>query len=144
MAGLSAGQGELERMKSFFDFSERYGTRAGGYRDLMRHNVRHVVLVSSLYESFILAEDGHLHERVLGGFVEASLREPPDLTRVSSGREALKLLQSQRPVDLVITSPDVGDMDAIELAGKMDEVLVYNRALSPAEVKRLFEVHAGK
>jgi DNA-binding NarL/FixJ family response regulator len=109
-------------MKSFFDFSERYGTRAGGYRDLMSRQVRHVLLVSSLYESFILAEDGHLHERVLGKFLEASPREPPDLTRVSSGREALKLLQSKhRPVDLVITSPDVGDMDAIALAEKMKE-----------------------
>ena len=53
--------------------------------------MRHVLLVSSLYESFILAEDGHLHERVLGRFLEASPREPPDLTRVSSGREALKI-----------------------------------------------------
>ena len=81
-------------MPSTFDFSERYGTRAGGYRDLMSHQVRHVVLVSSLYESFTLAEDGHLHERVLGRFLEASPREPPDLTRVSAGREALKLLRS--------------------------------------------------
>lgn len=109
-------------MSSYFDFSERYGTRAGGYRDLMSHQVRHVLLASSLYESFILAEDGHLHERVLGKFLEASPREPPDLTRVSSGREALKLLRSgSRRVDLVITSPDLGDMDAIELAEAMAE-----------------------
>ncbi len=104
-------------MKSFFDFSERYGTRAGGYRDLMSRQVRHVLLVSSLYESFILAEDGHLHEHVLGKFLEASPREPPDLTRVSSGREALRLLaEGSRPVDLVITSPEVGDMDAVGLS----------------------------
>ena len=43
-------------MKTFFDFSERYGGRAGGYRDLMREQIRHVLFVSSLYESFILAE----------------------------------------------------------------------------------------
>lgn len=109
-------------MKSFFDFSERYGTRAGGYRELMSHQVRHVALVSSLYESFILAEDGHLHERVLGKFLEASPREPPDLTRVSSGREVMRLLSGgSRPVDLVITSPDVGDMDAVELARRIEE-----------------------
>ncbi|MFQ5538043.1 MAG: PEP/pyruvate-binding domain-containing protein [Gemmatimonadota bacterium] len=123
-------------MKSFFDFSERYGTRAGGYRDLMSRQVRHVLLVSSLYESFILAEDGHLHERVLGKFLEAGPRDPPDLTRVSSGREALKLLRSgQRKVDLVIASPDLGDMDAGELARKIREegidvpvtVLAYDR-----------------
>ena len=105
---------------SYFDFSERYGTRAGGYRDLMSQQVRHVLLASSLYESFILAEDGHLHEQVLGKFLEASPREPPDLTRVSSGREALKLLRSDhRRVDLVIASPDLGDMDAVELAAAM-------------------------
>ncbi len=107
-------------MSSYFDFSERYGSRAGGYRDLMSHQVRHVLLVSSLYESFILAEDGHLHERVLGKFLEASPREPPDLTRVSSGREALKMLRGgHRRVDLVITSPDLGDMDALQLAATM-------------------------
>ena len=60
-------------MKSFFDFSERYGSRRGGFRDLMGHQVRHVLLVSSLYESFILAEDGHLHERVLDKFFEAGV-----------------------------------------------------------------------
>lgn len=104
-------------MKSFFDFSERYGARPGGFRDLMGHRIGHVLLVSSLYESFILAEDGHLHERVLGKFLESDRREPPDLTRVSSGREALKLLRDpHRRVDLVIASPDVGDMNALDLA----------------------------
>jgi hypothetical protein len=133
-------------MSSYFDFSERYGSRAGGYRDLMSHQVRHVLLVSSLYESFILAEDGHLHERVLGKFLEASPREPPDLTRVSSGREALKMLRSgHRRVDLVITSPDLGDMDAVKLAATMaDEgikvpvtLLAYDREELRAVEKRL-------
>ncbi len=104
-------------MPSTFGFSERYGTKAGGYSDLMSHQVRHVVLVSSLYESFTLAEDGHLHERVLGKFLEGSPQEPPDLTRVSAGHDALKLLRSGgRRVDLIITSPNLGDMDAIGLA----------------------------
>ena len=123
-------------MKSVFDFSERFGARQGGYRDLMGRQVRHVMLVSSLYESFILAEDGHLHDKVLGTFMEASPREPPALTRVSSGRAALKLLSmDHRPVDLVVTSPHVGDMDAVQLANAFQEaghdvpvaVLAYDR-----------------
>ncbi len=133
-------------MSSYFDFSERYGSRAGGYRDLMSHQVRHVLLVSSLYESFILAEDGHLHERVLGKFLDASPREPPDLTRVSSGREALKMLRGgHRRVDLVITSPDLGDMNALQLAATMaDEgikvpvtLLAYDRDELRAVEERL-------
>lgn len=109
-------------MTSSLGFSERFGLRSLGYRDLMSHQVRHVLLASSLYESFILAEDGHLHERVLGKFLEASPREPPDLTRVSSGREALKVLRGGgRKVDLVIASPDLGDMDAVGLSRAIAE-----------------------
>lgn len=113
-------------MKTFFEFSERYGGRAGGYRDLMRDQVRHVLFVSSLYESFILAEDGQFHERVLGKFLEATPLEPPDLTRVSSGRDALRLLHAPpAPVDLVIASPNLGDMDASELAATMREAGIH-------------------
>ncbi|MEJ2538675.1 MAG: PEP/pyruvate-binding domain-containing protein [Gemmatimonadota bacterium] len=113
-------------MKTFLDFSERYGARAGGYRDLMREQVRHVLFVSSLYESFILAEDGHLHERVLGKFLEATPRDPPNLTRVSSGREALRLLHHPpTPIDLIISSPHVGDMDAAELAATIRDAGIH-------------------
>ena len=109
-------------MKSSIDFSERFGARATGFRSLMREQVRHVLFVASLYESFILAEDGHLHERVLGKFLEASTREPPFLTRVSSGRQALRILKRERPkVDLVIASPHVGDMDAARLAKEISD-----------------------
>jgi DNA-binding NarL/FixJ family response regulator len=83
----------------------------------MREQVHRVLFVSSLYESFILAEDGQLHERVMGEFLASSLLQPPDLMRVSSGAEALALLRRRRPrVDLVIASPQVGDMDAGALA----------------------------
>ena len=109
-------------MKSSIDFSERFGARATGFRSLMREQVHHVLFVASLYESFILAEDGHLHERVLGKFLEASPREPPFLTRVSSGRQALRFLkQGRSKVDLVIASPHVGDMDASKLAAEIKE-----------------------
>lgn len=104
-------------MKSFLQFSERYGGRAGGYRDLMQERVHRVLFVSSLYESFILAEDGRFYERMMGGFLESSLRQPPDLMRVSSGAEALRLLRDRRArIDLVVASPQLGDMDAGQLA----------------------------
>ena len=109
-------------MKSSIDFSERFGSRTVGFRSLMQEQIRHILFVSSLYESFILAEDGHLYERVLGKFIESRSREPPYLTRVSSGRQALRLLErGSLPVDLIITSPDVGDMDAVELASRITD-----------------------
>lgn len=103
-------------MKSSFEFAERFGSRSGGYRDLMREQVRSILFVSSLYESFIMAEDGRLNELILSKYLDLDLRQAPDLTRVSSGREALSLLRSSRRFDLLITSPRVADMNAAELA----------------------------
>jgi CheY-like chemotaxis protein len=109
-------------VKTPVQFSERFSRQSGGYMALMRLQVRHVLFVASLYESFILAEDGLFYERVVGNFLEATPREPPDITRVSTGREALRLLHSPPvPVDLVIASPWLGDMDASELAARLRE-----------------------
>jgi len=103
-------------VKSSFDFDERYRARMGGYRDLMRHQVRNILFVSSLYESFIMAEDGHLHEVVLSKFLDLNIRMVPDLRRVPSGRAALELIDArERRFDLIITSPELRDMDALEL-----------------------------
>lgn len=115
----------------------------------MREQVHRVVFVSSLYESFILAEDGQLHERVLGEFFESPLRQPPDLMRVSSGRETLEILRRGRPrVDLVVTSPHVGDMGANTLAEAVREewlgVPVVVLAYSDAELEAFRETHGSR
>ena len=83
----------------------------------MQHRVRRIILVSSLYDSFILAQDGQLDELILTEFLNLDLRNTPDLTRVSTGAEALALLDDDSGrYDLIITSAYVGDMNAIELA----------------------------
>ena len=86
------------------------------FQDLMRHRIRHVLLVSSLYDSFILAEDGQLNEALLSQFQALNLSEHPDLTRVSTGGEAIATLRARASFDLIVTSIHVGDMDAVELA----------------------------
>ncbi len=83
---------------------------------LMREQVREILLVSSQYESFIMAEDAQLPELVLTDFLELNLSHPPRLTHVSSGAEALELLRRRRRFDLLITSLHTGDVSAVELA----------------------------
>ncbi len=82
----------------------------------MRRRVRNIILVSSLYDSFILAQDGQLDELILTEFLNLDLRNVPDLTRVSTGAEALALLAGSTQYNLIITSAYVGDMNAIDLA----------------------------
>ena len=101
------------------------GASAGGgaprgrtriFQDLMRHRVRHIVLVSSLYDSFILSEDGQINDALGRQFADLRLNENPDLIRVSSGAEALAMARGDTGVDMIITSIQPGDMNAAELA----------------------------
>ncbi len=95
--------------------------RFRGFQDLAQHRIENILLVSSLYDSFILAEDGQLGERILSEFLDLSFRHSPGITRVSSGAEALALASGQSRFNLIITSMHVGDMDALTLARRVRE-----------------------
>jgi CheY-like chemotaxis protein len=82
----------------------------------MRHRVREVILVASLYDSFILAEDGRLDELVLTEFLDLDLRGTPDLIHASTGAEALILARRRDGHNLIISSAYVSDMSAVELS----------------------------
>jgi CheY-like chemotaxis protein len=100
---------------------DRPGHRLRRFQDLMQHRVRHILLVSNLYDSFILTEDGQLNEALLRQFLDLNLSQNPDVTRVSTGAEALELACGPRRFELIITSMHVGDMDALELAQGLRE-----------------------
>jgi CheY-like chemotaxis protein len=87
----------------------------------MRHRVQDIVLVASLYDSFILSEDGKLHELFLDEFLELDLHYTPGLTSVSSGEEALALAREQSRYNLIISSMHLGDMSVLDLARKLRE-----------------------
>jgi hypothetical protein len=86
-----------------------------GFQDLMRHRVRDILLVSSLYDAFILAEDNELNELVLDEAIGLGLLHTPRFTRVSTGSEALDLA-AKGGYDLIIASTHVADMSALTLA----------------------------
>jgi len=92
-----------------------------GFQDLMRHRVQEILLVASLYDSFILEEDGQLNELLLSKFLDLNLRHAPHLTRVSAGAEALALARNEARFDLIITTMQVGDMTALDLARQVAE-----------------------
>jgi len=87
-----------------------------GFENLMPFRVRDILLVSSLYDSFILKEDGRLNELLIGESLELNLQQIPSITQVSTGSEALAMVRSQPRFNLVVTNLEVGDMDAARLA----------------------------
>ncbi|HEX8816472.1 MAG TPA: PEP/pyruvate-binding domain-containing protein [Terriglobales bacterium] len=86
------------------------------FEELMPFRVHDILLVSSVYDSFILREDGRLNELLIGESLELNLQEFPGITQVSTGAEALELAKSQPRYNLIVTNLEVEDMDAAELA----------------------------
>src|ERR1035437_122736 len=97
------------------------GSSWKGFQDLMQYRVQDILLVSSLYDSFILAEDGQLNERILSESLELHLRHVPGVPGWSTVEEALALARKEPRFNLVITSMHVGDMDAIGLARRLKD-----------------------
>ena len=92
-----------------------------GFEVLAPFRVQDVLLVSSLYDSFILREDGRLSELLFGESLELDLQQVPGITRVSSGSEALELVRSQPRFNLIVANLSVGEMDAAQLASQVQE-----------------------
>ncbi|HVZ16646.1 MAG TPA: response regulator, partial [Terriglobales bacterium] len=90
-----------------------------GFENLMPFQVHDILLVSSLYDSFILREDGRLNELLIGHSLELNLSHVPGITRVSSGADAIALMKAQSRYNLIVTNAHLGDMDAVELANEV-------------------------
>jgi hypothetical protein len=90
--------------------------RLEGFDNLMPFKVQNILLVSSLYDSFILREDGRLNELLIDESLELNLQQIPGITHVSSCAEALELARSQPRFNLIVTNLTVADMSAADLA----------------------------
>src|ERR1700704_5542508 len=90
-----------------------------GFENLMPFRVQDILLVSSLYDSFILREDGRLNELLIDESLELSPQQIPGITHVSSCAEGLALARSQPQYNLIVTNLAVGDMNAVQLAAEV-------------------------
>ncbi len=95
--------------------------RFQSFQDLMRWRVRDVLLVSSLYDSFIFEEDGRLYEQIRSEYQGLGLGHSAELTRVSRGREAIARAKEENRFDLIITTLHIEDMHPLEFAKEARE-----------------------
>ena len=90
------------------------------FHNLMPFKVREILLVSSLYDAFIVEEEGLISEMVIWEYRHLLLSSPPHVNHVTSGKKALQKLKSNK-FDLVITmSKNIG-MDPFEFGQKIKE-----------------------
>ncbi|MFQ5650516.1 MAG: PEP/pyruvate-binding domain-containing protein [bacterium] len=95
-----------------------YGTRLQVFQNLMPFRIRNILLVSSLYDLFLFEEDGRLYELLREEYKGLNLTHTPELTRVSSGKDAITLAKSRRQFDLIICTLHIEDMPVHRLAKK--------------------------
>ncbi|HUN88726.1 MAG TPA: DUF5752 family protein [Terriglobales bacterium] len=114
-----------------------------GFENLMPFQVHDILLVSSLYDSFILREDGRLNELLIGHSLELNLAHVPGITRVSSGADAIAVMKVQSRYNLIVTNAHVGDMDAVQLAEEVRktgrDIPVVVLAYDQREITRMLE-----
>lgn len=108
----------------FFDsmwIEHGYGNRFQGFQNLMRFRVRDILLVSSLYDLYLYEEDGRLYELIRNEYQGLQLSHSPELTRVSSGHDAIAIAKEEKRFDLIITTLHIEDMHATQLAKLVKE-----------------------
>jgi len=71
------------------------------YHDLMRDRVREILLVGSLYDSFVVESDGVLTEQIYGEYFKLNLNAVPRITCAYTEESAMDLFRDGR-FDLVV------------------------------------------
>ena len=116
----------------------------GTLSNLARFRVHDILLVSSLYDSFILAEDGELQEVILKEFLDLNVRHTPGVTHVSTAAEALTLARDRGRYNLVIASMYLGDGSAHDLARRMREAGIDTPVVALAyDIREVGQAAAG-
>ena len=108
----------LREIDALFDAEDAFE----GFDRLMPFRVQDILLVSNLYDSFILREDGRLNELLIGESREMNLQQIPGITHVSSCAQALELARLQLRFNLIVTNLAVGEMNAAQLAREVHKL----------------------
>lgn len=119
----------------FLEYQPKYGR----YRLLMRKRIVEILLVSSIYDSFIMEEDVRLSDQIYEQFHNLNLRTLPHISRASSVSQALELLE-ERKFDLVITMRSLGELDPwifAQTVKKKQDIPVVLLLKNSSEIKYL-------
>ncbi len=110
------------------------------FRSLMANRIREILLVSSVYDAYILEEDGTLEERLWQQYADRGLSTVPRIRKVSSAERALETIREEK-IDLVLAIVHEEKELAIELAAQAKalraDLPVAILATDPSSLPRL-------
>lgn len=89
------------------------------FQKLMRYKIRNILLVSSVYDYYLFEEDGRLYELIRSEYQNLNLSQAPEIYHVTTGEEALELLQETDEFDLIITTLHIEDIHVVKFANQV-------------------------
>jgi CheY-like chemotaxis protein len=110
----------MKRFASLLN-EDYFGRRIQKFQQLMPFKIRDILLVSSLYDSYLFEEDGRLYEQLRKEYQGLNLSLTPEITHVSSGEEAIEIANEKGSFDLIITTMHIEDMHVIKFAKSVRE-----------------------
>ncbi len=99
-----------------YSLENLFSSRIKSFQKLMRFKIREILLVSSIYDNYLFEEDGRLYELIRDEYKSLNLSFAPELIHVTTGSEALEMLNSDNTFDLIITTLHIEDMHVIKFA----------------------------
>ncbi len=100
----------------------RYESKFLNFDTLMQFRVKHILLVSSSYDSYVLEEDGQLTDLIYNEYLELNLTITPHVKRASNAREAMEILKTQS-IDLVLIFKRVSDIDVLTFGRNVKQLI---------------------
>ena len=92
--------------------------RFDNFRLLMNQRIREILLVASVYDAYVLEEDGSLEERIWQQYIERGLSTAPKIRKVSNEARALEIVAHEN-IDMVLAVVHEEDPWTLELASKV-------------------------
>ncbi len=102
------------------NYSIYYEPRFYEFHSLMKHRINNVLIVSNLYERFILEEDGRLGDQILDEYLNLHLSNPPRLYGAENPAEAFSILKDNH-IELIITMKRIGELDPYSFARQVKQ-----------------------
>ncbi len=106
----------MDRFQDLQTEEYAFGKRIQKFQKLMKFKIRDILLVSSLYDSYLFEEDGRLYEQLRREYLGLNLNHTPEINHVTSAADALELLNNGEHFDLIITTLHVEDMHVVKFA----------------------------
>jgi len=106
---------KIEQLKGY-SLENIFSTRIKKFQNLMPYKISEILLVSSIYDNYLFEEDGRLYELLREEYQNLNLSQAPEISHVTTGAEAISLLNGKNKFDLIITTLHIEDMHTTRFA----------------------------